>query len=100
MTDEEMAIYMRSPDTFFGVVKPVGRNHTDPLTFFESLHETYINTPRARLLEFMKDWSANPDFSAMPDIEISEYYCARIAESVARQAALKKSPTANTNSAD
>ncbi len=60
ISDEELQDYEKHPDTYFGIVHRQGRNTEDPFELFEWMLSNYINTPKERLLEFMKD---------RPDIE-------------------------------
>jgi hypothetical protein len=78
MTDAELAAYRSHPETYFGVRQEVGGNLKTPLDMFEWLHKNHSQTPRARLLEFLK---ASPDFEALsklPDDELLLVYCERM----------------------
>ena len=55
LEDAEMREYRRDPDNFFGVHKPVPRQITNFEEAFRFLHNTYRNTPKEKLLEFMSD---------------------------------------------
>jgi hypothetical protein len=80
LTDAELAIYRRSPETFFGVVKHVGGQLKQPMDAYDFLYGSYSRTPKEKLLEFMTHW---PDIEALRPLsqeELAKYYCARMAE--------------------
>lgn len=54
ITDEELSSYKDAPDTYFGVVRPAVKHIDSPYEFFESLVNTYKETPKEKLLEFCK----------------------------------------------
>jgi hypothetical protein len=55
MTDLEISAYVRSPETFFGVLENVNRRADNVLELAEFFYDNYRNTPKERLLEFLKD---------------------------------------------
>ncbi len=57
LSEVEIAIYRSCPDTFFDAVKPVQKSLTKPLEFFDFFAQTYSNTNKETLLEWMKDHS-------------------------------------------
>jgi hypothetical protein len=80
LTDSELAAYRRSPDTFFGVVKKVRAEIEEPLDCYDFFWETYSQSTRERLLEFMAGW---PDYALLAILEqkeLAQHYCARLAE--------------------
>jgi hypothetical protein len=77
MTDAELSAYTSHPDTFFGVPRPVGGKLNTPLELFEWLHENYRNTPREKLLEFLKDAPDLSHLSTLPDDELRLVCCER-----------------------
>jgi hypothetical protein len=78
ITDAELAAYRSHPDTFFGVYREVGVSLKTPLDMFEWLHKCYSNTPRARLLEFLKDAPDIAALSQLSDDELRLVYCDRM----------------------
>ena len=82
------------PDTFFGVYLRQGRKARTPIEFFDFMHESYKNTPKEKLLE----WMANaPDIGELRNLsqsDLSEIYCERCVYSI--MADQKK----NSNKAD
>ena len=80
LSDNELAIYRRSPETFFGVVKHVGKGIKQPMDAYDFLFESYSQSTKEKLLEFMAGW---PDIEAMRELdqpELAKRYCARMAE--------------------
>lgn len=61
MADAELAAYLRSPETFFGIVQPVGRRASNAFELAEFFFENYRDTPKEKLLEFVKDHPATED---------------------------------------
>jgi hypothetical protein len=60
ISDAELAAYRRYPDTFFGEVRERSRHVKSLVDLCHFFYETYKNTPRDKLLEWM---------SGAPDIE-------------------------------
>jgi hypothetical protein len=58
MTDAELAAYLRSPETFFGIVQNVGRYANNAFELAEFFYENYRDTSKEKLLEFLKDHPA------------------------------------------
>lgn len=77
MSQAELDDYQQFPDTFFGVYLRQGRKARTPIELFDFMHESYKNTPKEKLLE----WMANaPDYSELQNLtqpELSEIYCER-----------------------
>ena len=82
LSDLEMAIYRRDPDTFFDVVKPVGAPLTKPLEWFDFFAKSYMGTKKETLLEWMKNFPDFDSFSGKSQRELAEIYCDRMASSV------------------
>jgi hypothetical protein len=66
MTDAEVQVYQRSPETFFGVVQNVGQKADSAYELAEFFYKVYKDSPKEKLLEFLKghplihvvrDWS-------------------------------------------
>src|ERR1044072_5207548 len=77
LTDAEVAAYNRSPDTFFGVIKIVSGEVTEPLDYYDFLWESYSRSTREKLLEFTVGWPDAERLSALSQIELAQAYCAR-----------------------
>jgi hypothetical protein len=63
MSDQQLAEYRAHKDAYFGVIQRAPRRPKDAYGLFEFFVETYMETPRARLLEMFKN---APDF---PELE-------------------------------
>jgi hypothetical protein len=82
LSDAEMAAYRRSPDTFFGIVKDVAREMSEPLDAFDFFWESHADTPKEKLIEFTANW---PDAAALHQLDqgrLARVYCARFAEHI------------------
>jgi len=65
MTDPECAAYIRSPETFFGVVQSVGGRVNNVAELAEFFYASYRDTPKEKLLEFLKD---HPSFEQLVNL--------------------------------
>jgi hypothetical protein len=80
MSDVELEAYKRHPDTFFGKVQPKG-GIKDPLEFYDWVYNNYRNTPKERLLGFMKDWSNFEELKGLSQEELVQLYAEGATES-------------------
>ena len=80
LTDEELAAYKRSPDTFFGVVKKVREEIQEPLDCYDFFWETYSRSTREKLIEFIAGWPDYSELAKLDQNELAQRYCARMAE--------------------
>lgn len=81
ITDDELSAYKKHPDTFFGVYKKANRQVKDPLDLFDFFYNTYRNTPKEKLLEFLKD---HPNFESIKNEtqeELAIFYCEALVNS-------------------
>jgi hypothetical protein len=80
LTDNDLAIYRSSPETFFGVKQQhPSRSIDTPLDLFDFFFESYSQSSRDKLLEFMAD---APDFERLEQLgrtQLAEEYSARLA---------------------
>lgn len=79
MTDAEIVAWKRHPDTFFGEVRHVGGNAENWLELCEFLYETYQNTSREVLLEWMKEASDIEEMKKQSQKDLAIKYCEGIA---------------------
>jgi hypothetical protein len=82
LSELELAAYRRYPNTFFGVPRQKSQKAETPLQLFDSFFDTYRNTPREKLLEFMSKW---PDHAALEMLDTNELaikYCEGLVYSV------------------
>lgn len=87
LSDAEVSAYRQHPETFFGVYQKVGKQISDPLSLFEFFHENYKNTPRERMLEFLRAAPNFDELSKLPSEELLLVFCDRhVAAVMARSA--------------
>lgn len=84
LSDAELDAYNAHPETFFGVLDRNARTEQleTQLDWFESAYAIYRNTPKERLLEFMK---AAPDIKELRELDQDELairYCGWFARGV------------------
>jgi hypothetical protein len=80
LTDAELEVYRRSPDTFFGVIKEVPKDIQEPLDCFDFHWQVYARTPKEKLLEFMAGWPDVATLAHLEQKELAQFYCARMAQ--------------------
>ncbi len=68
LSEAEMAAWRKHPDTFFGEVGQRSTRAEDPLDLYDFFHNSYRQTPKERLLEFMAD---APDLEDLRELEQS-----------------------------
>ena len=78
LTNEELSAYTRHPDTFFGVYIKQGGKVESPLGLFDFFFENYRNTPKERLLEFMKEHQDYENLKEVSQEELAIIYCERL----------------------
>lgn len=93
LSERELAIYRRSPETFFGVVKHVGKGIKEPMDAYDFVFTSYSKTPKERLLEFMAGWPEFNELNSMTQEELAKHYSARIAESMWAQHIARAKPS-------
>jgi hypothetical protein len=84
VTDDELALYKHSPDTFFSVVRPVSKGIKTPLDAYDFFFETYSKSSRKKLLQFM---AQSPDIERLRTLsrrELAEEYAAGMATTIWR----------------
>lgn len=93
LNDAELAAYRQHPETFFGVHHRVGKEISDPFGWFEFFYENYKNTPRERLLEFLKSAHDFEHLSTLPDEELRLVFCERHVGAIMKSSKSKESKT-------
>ena len=78
LSDDELAAYKRSPESFFGELKYVGNDIQEPLEAFDFIYGTYSDIPRETLLEFLKSWPEFDALSLLDQPELARRYAAGI----------------------
>ncbi len=89
LSEKGLEVYRAHPETYFGVVQSVGKDLKTPYEFFEWMMEVYKDTPKEKLIDWMKD---APDIEALAKLNQEELvleYSERIAISAATQHAKK-----------
>ncbi|RYY04583.1 MAG: SEC-C domain-containing protein [Gammaproteobacteria bacterium] len=79
LTDHELNAYRQHPDTFFGVIQKKSREINTPLEIYDFLYETYKNSPKETLLQFMKDSPKLKDFEMLERETLVNLYCQHMA---------------------
>jgi len=81
LSEVELAIYKREPDTFFGVVKPTNREMRTPLDWFDFVASSYSTARKETLLDWMKASPNITDLRLLSQEQLAEIYCDRVATS-------------------
>lgn len=94
LTDGELLAYAQHPTTFFGVIdrnagRPMAKTAMDCFNFF---WESYSNTPKDKLLEFLSQAQDIERLKRMSQEEVATEYCARMAESMMQHQEAKARP--------
>lgn len=79
MTEAEREDYKNFPDTFFDVYVEQGRRIETALEFFDFFHETYRETPKEKLIEWMANAPDIRELVKLTQEELSEVFCERMA---------------------
>jgi len=85
LTEADIAAYMASPDTFFGVIKPVRKPFKRALDAFDFAHDSCKNMPRERLLQLMSAWPNPVERENLTQEQLARLYSVALAESFPTQ---------------
>lgn len=77
LSDPELAAYEQHPETFFGTVQEVGKNHEDPMSFFEALYKILKDWPRDVILRNLKGAADLEQLSRLSDEDLRLTYVER-----------------------
>ena len=81
-----MAAWRKHPDTFFGEVGQRSTKAKDPLDLYDFFHNSYRQTPKERLLEFMADSHDVGELRKLGQQQLASIYAERcVCSIVARQ---------------
>ena len=69
LADDELHAYKRHPDTFFGVPLSQAKQANNPLELYDFFYESHRNSPKEKLLEFLKN---RKDFDRLKDLSHEE----------------------------
>lgn len=95
LSERELEAYRKYPDTFFGAIDMnAGRKCENIIDWYDFFFESYGNTPKEKLLEFMKDATDIEALKAMSQEGLAKTYCERLAYGVERRsrASVARSP--------
>jgi hypothetical protein len=70
LTDAEMSAYRQHPETFFGKVEKVGKTLRSTLDLFAHIYESYRQTPRKRILEWVAKAPNIEELNELSDEEL------------------------------
>lgn len=82
LSEAEVQAYEQHPSTFFGVIDPnAGRQLLNAqIDYFNFFWESMSSTPKARLLELMKDFPDIQELAGLSQYDLATQYCVRMAE--------------------
>jgi hypothetical protein len=80
LSDEEIRAYKSYPDTFFGKYEKADKTANSPLEFYDFIYNSYKDTPKETLLEFMHG-SNEPTLRDKSQKELAELYAKGITSS-------------------
>lgn len=75
LSDSEMIVWRRNPSIFFGEEGRVNKPAESPLDFAIFLYETYKNTDRAKLEEWLSPWVPAAALAGMDQKQLAARYC-------------------------
>jgi hypothetical protein len=85
MTDAEIAVYKRSPETFFGVVQSVPQRANSAADLAEFFYASYKNAPKETLLEFLKDHPLVDRLRSLSQRDLAIFICEQWALAAAQK---------------
>ena len=99
LSDVEMAAWRKHPDTFFGEVGQRSTKAEDPLDLYDFINNSYRQTPKERLLEFMADAHDVEELRKLEQPQLASLYAERcVCLIVAQQSQSAAAPPVNTES--
>lgn len=84
--DAELAAYRRYPETFFGEIRQPARHAKTVVEFCDFFYETYKNTPRGKLLEWMATAPDIENLRSLPQEDLAITVCERWAQGAIQRA--------------
>lgn len=85
LSDSEMAAWRRHPDTFFGQVGQRSTKTEDPLGLYDFILNSYRETPKERLLEFMATAHDVHELRNLEQPQLASIYAERCVNSIIAQ---------------
>jgi hypothetical protein len=89
LSKDELTAYKMHPDTFFGVYKPQTGKIKDPVALYEWFLNGYRETPKERLLEFLKGAPNYEILKSCSRDELAEICCEGWTDDLIRSGAFK-----------
>ncbi len=97
LSDSEMAAWRKHPDTFFGQVGQRSTKTEDPLGLYDFILNSYRQTPKERLLEFMATAHDVDELRNLEQPQLASIYAERCVNStIAQQSQFAALPPLNT----
>jgi hypothetical protein len=75
ITDEELAVYRKYPNTFFGAYRETVKKAEDALDSYDFCYDVYRNSSKEKLLEFLKGHRDIEKFKIMDQGELAKVFC-------------------------
>jgi len=75
ISEDELAAYRESPETFFGVKQDITKIAKEPIELYEFMLASYRNTPKEKLLEWMAGHPGIAHLRELPQNELAKIYC-------------------------
>lgn len=75
LSDSEMIVWRRNPSIFFGEEDRVKKPAESPLDFAKFLYESYKNTDRTKLEEWLSPWVPAAALAEMDQKQLAARYC-------------------------
>jgi hypothetical protein len=82
LSDAELNAWRRHPDTFFGVVGQRTTRAENPLDLYDFLMNSYRDTPKEKLLEFLASAPDIVDLMRLDQPKLASIYSERMASSI------------------
>lgn len=82
LSEEELKLYRRSPESFFGVLRQVQRQSKSPFELYDLLIETYSKSSKEKLIEFISKFPDAANLAQLSQPELAQEFCIRMAESI------------------
>jgi hypothetical protein len=79
LSDKEMVVYRKHPDTFFGAYRKASKRAKDELDLYDFFYGCYKKTPKEKLLELMNGFSDLEKLKNESQEELAKIYCERLA---------------------
>ena len=82
LTDQEIAAYHQSPQTFFGREEPKRKAET-PMDLYDFMLASYRETPKERLLELLAETGlSTTEIASLTQLKLAELLAERLTESI------------------